>query len=523
VRLTQEALRDAMLASRLTVARDGIEALAMLRKQGHYADAVRPDLILLDLNLPGKNGRIVLAEIKQDPAFRRIPVVIISGSMADEDVSTSYDLHANCYIAKPSELGGFVHVMRTLHEFWVETVKLAPQPDKRTRAMGRELMPIKALLVEDSPADARLIAELLSRADRQIEVRHVSRLDTASEALERETPNVVILDLSLPDSKGLATFRRLRGQAANVPVVVLTGLDDMDLGLQAIAEGASDYLLKDELSGGLLVRALRHGLERKRMEDALRDTHDQLQNQAAELEQVVSERTAHLRQAIGDMEGFSYAIAHDMRAPLRAMQSYAQYLVDEYGDKLDEQGVNYLHQIMRSSVRLDRLTHDVLSYTRIVNGELAMDCVDLDLLVRDLVAVLPFGRRVKPEIRIRGRLPRVVANEALLAQCISNLLDNGAKFVSPGATPHLEISAESIDGAFVRVCVKDDGIGIPAEDHHRVFKLLERIQPAAEYEGTGIGLAIVRKAAERMGASAGFESAPGEGSKFWVQLREWIE
>src|ERR1017187_6764501 len=90
------------------------------------------------------------------------------------------------------------------------------------------------------------------------------------------------------------------------------------------------------------------------MEDALRDAHDQLKNQAAELERVVAERTIQLRETIGELEGFSYSISHDVRAPLRAMQSYSQYLVDEYGGKLDEQGVNYLHQIMRSAVRLDR-------------------------------------------------------------------------------------------------------------------------------------------------------------------------
>ena len=265
---------------------------------------------------------------------------------------------------------------------------------------------------------------------------------------------------------------------------------------------------------------IRDTTERKRMEDALRDAHDQLKNQAAELERVVAERTIQLRETIGELEGFSYSISHDVRAPLRAMQSYSQYLVDEYGGKLDEQGVNYLHQIMRSAVRLDRLTQDVLSYTRILHAELPMDCVDLDRLVRDIVEAFPSGQPIKPEIQIKGALPKVVANEALLAQCISNLLNNGAKFVSPGTTPHLEISAEAIDGVWIRVWFKDNGIGIAPENHDRIFRLFERIHPATEYEGTGIGLTIVRKAVERMGAQVGFESALGEGSNFWIQLKK---
>jgi PAS domain S-box-containing protein len=276
----------------------------------------------------------------------------------------------------------------------------------------------------------------------------------------------------------------------------------------------------DEDGQNVIQCNIRDITERKRMEDALRDAHDELKNQAAELERVVAERTGQLRQTIGELEGFSYSISHDMRAPLRAMQSYAQFLVDEYGSKLDEQGLNYLHQIVRSAVRLDRLTQDVLSYTRILHAELPMDRVDLDRLVRDIVEAFPYGRPIKPEIQIKGALPKVVGNEALLAQCISNLLNNAAKFVSPGTIPHVEISAEAIDGDWIRVWFKDNGIGIAPENHDRVFRLFERVHPATEYEGTGIGLTIVRKAIERMGAQVGFESAPGEGSNFWIQLKK---
>ena len=260
--------------------------------------------------------------------------------------------------------------------------------------------------------------------------------------------------------------------------------------------------------------------ERKRMDDALRDAKDQLTAHAAELERLVVERTGQLRETIGELEGFSYSISHDMRAPLRAMQSYSQFLVDEYGGKLDEQGLHYLHQIIRSAVRLDRLTQDVLSYTRILHSELPMDRVDLDRLVRGIVEAFPNGRPIKPEIQIKGGLPKVVGNEALLAQCISNLLNNAAKFVSPGTIPHVEISAEAMDDDWIRVWFKDNGIGIAPENHDRVFRLLERVHPATEFEGTGLGLTIVHKAVERMGAQLGFESVLGEGSNFWIQLKK---
>jgi len=260
--------------------------------------------------------------------------------------------------------------------------------------------------------------------------------------------------------------------------------------------------------------------ERRRMENDLRDAKDRLNNHAAELERVVAERTGQLRETVGELEAFSYSVAHDLRAPLRAMQSFAQFLVDEYSSKLDEQGVNYLDRIMRSAVRLDRLIKDVLSYTRILHAKPPMERVDLDRLVRDIVETFADGQAIKPEIQIQGTLPKVVANEALLAQCVSNLLTNGAKFVLPGTTPHLEVSAEAIDDASIRVWFKDNGIGIAPENQHRIFRLFERIHPATEYEGNGIGLTIVRKAIERMGAEVGFESALGKGSNFWIQLKK---
>jgi chemotaxis family two-component system response regulator Rcp1 len=124
VRLTEEALREGGLEHALHVARDGEEALAFLRREGHHADAPRPDLILLDLNLPGKDGREVLADVKKDPDLRRVPVVVLTTSKAEEDVARTYDLHANCYITKPVGLENFVDVLQQVQGFWTQIVRL---------------------------------------------------------------------------------------------------------------------------------------------------------------------------------------------------------------------------------------------------------------------------------------------------------------------------------------------------------------------------------------------------------------
>lgn len=122
VRLTLEAMREAKVKNKIRVVEDGVEAMEFLRRQGRFSDAPRPDLILLDLNLPRKDGREVLAELKADPDLKRIPVVILTTSRAEEDVLKAYDLHANCYVTKPVDLGQFMKVIALIDEFWINVV-----------------------------------------------------------------------------------------------------------------------------------------------------------------------------------------------------------------------------------------------------------------------------------------------------------------------------------------------------------------------------------------------------------------
>jgi PAS domain S-box-containing protein len=258
--------------------------------------------------------------------------------------------------------------------------------------------------------------------------------------------------------------------------------------------------------------------ERKRVANALRQAKDQLADQAANLEAVVVERTAKLQETVADLQAFSYSVSHDLRAPLRSMQGFAQILVDDYSSKLDEQGVDHLQRIVRSSSRLDRLIQDVLSYSGVLHAKGLLQPVELDGLVRDIIATYPNGQ--KAEFHIQGKLPKVLGNEAFLTQCFSNLLGNASKFVAAGTTPCIEIGVEDQEPSMVRVWIKDNGIGIAPENHKRVFRMFERINLAKEYDGTGIGLTIVRKAAERMGAQVGFESELGKGSRFWIQLKK---
>ena len=128
VRLTREALKDGKVSNNLSVAPDGVEALRFLRREGAYAEAPRPDVVLLDLNLPKKDGRQVLQEMKADPSLRTIPVVILTSSEAERDIAGAYELQANCYITKPVDLDQFITVVRSIEDFWFSIVKLPPEP-----------------------------------------------------------------------------------------------------------------------------------------------------------------------------------------------------------------------------------------------------------------------------------------------------------------------------------------------------------------------------------------------------------
>lgn len=269
--------------------------------------------------------------------------------------------------------------------------------------------------------------------------------------------------------------------------------------------------------GGNILLGIIDITERIQTENELRAVTGQLSNQAAHLERLVGERTRALWELVGEMEAFSYSLAHDMRTPLQGMRGLAQIVLEEYRDKLDAKGANYLENIVGSGARLDRLIQDVLKYTGIVRAEAGLSPVSLDRLVREIVADSPDWRAPVAEIEIIGTLPSVMGHEGFLTQCIFNLLGNAVKFVAPGVKPRIKIWAEEIESR-VRLWVEDNGIGIEPRNQDRIFRLFERVQAATEYEGTGIGLTITRKAVERMGGRVGLESQPGAGSRFWIEL-----
>jgi signal transduction histidine kinase len=235
------------------------------------------------------------------------------------------------------------------------------------------------------------------------------------------------------------------------------------------------------------------------------------------LERTVAERTASLKETIGELEAFSYSVSHDLRSPLRAMQGYAKALLEDCGHKLEAEHQRYLERIVRGANRLDRLTLDVLAYSRLSRREFQPNAIQLEKLMADILDQYPQFGPFRSNIHIQLPLHAVLGHEAYLTQCISNLLGNAVKFVPNGKRPEVRVWTEEVGGA-VRLNVEDNGIGIAPEHRDRMFQMFGRVHHDRVYEGTGIGLAVVRKAVEKMGGSVGYESELGKGSRFWIEL-----
>jgi len=247
-------------------------------------------------------------------------------------------------------------------------------------------------------------------------------------------------------------------------------------------------------------------------------TLSRLARAEAEIRDLNENLEKRVRERTGEIEAFAYSVAHDLRAPLRSMSGFSDILLEESAPRLDEAGKEHLRRIAQSAKRMDDLIQGILSLARLSYKTFTMVPVDPSAIVREVVASREGDiRAARGSVEVRASPGRVIGHPSLIALSLDHLVDNALKFVSRDVPPRILIQVQPRE-ATVRISVSDNGIGIPPEYRHRVFRVFERLHPSEGFPGVGVGLAIVRRAVERMGGIVGVQDGPEGGATFWIDL-----
>jgi signal transduction histidine kinase len=243
---------------------------------------------------------------------------------------------------------------------------------------------------------------------------------------------------------------------------------------------------------------------------ALAKAHLELQQQKLDLEQMNR-----------DLQMFAYSAAHDLRGPARAISGLAALLDQDFGESLPSEARDVIARLGQSSQAMNRLLSDLLEYTRVGRGEVVLEPVSVKEIVQQALNTLqPEIEKTEARVSLIAGNEVVVGSPTLLLQVIANLLGNALKYVPNDRKPEITVRVDSPSNDMVRIAIEDNGLGIPEDQHEKIFGLFVRLHHSREYPGTGLGLAIVQRAVERMKGKVGVDSKVGQGSTFWVQIRK---
>ena len=373
---------------------------------------------------------------------------------------------------------------------------------------------IKILLIEDNPGDARLIKEFLGETGVAFELEWVESLFEGLEHLNGK--DAILLDLTLPDSNGLDTFKKIHSRAPALPIIVLTGNDDDALSSRALQEGAQDYLVKGQVSGQILARSIRYAIERKRIDEALKS--EILKHKKLESELIIAKEAAE--EAVRAKAEFLANMSHELRTPMNSIIGFTSLLLD---DSLTPDQKEFLEGIRNGGEALLTLISDILDFSRIEKEKVDLErqplslrnCIEESL---DMVGVQAGQKGLRLGYSIDKDTPdTIIEDQGRLRQVLVNLLSNAVKFTDEGEVS-VSVSSEAIRGKMRQILfeVKDTGIGIPADKMGRLFQPFDQLERSISHkrDGIGLGLAISRGLVELMDGVIWAESNPGQGSVF---------
>jgi signal transduction histidine kinase len=488
-------------------------------------NTARPDLILIDYYLPGVRGDELCRQIRMRIDTRLVPIVILTSGDSREVELEGLESGADDFLSKAS--GTDILVLR-LRALLAKAHSAAPSPPPV------DFQSARLLAVDDSRT-------YLTYLTKQLESDGF-RVDTASSGAEavaivgRADYDCILVDLVMPGMDGIEVCSRIKalgaGDGKSVTILMLTAQEDNQNLARAFEAGADDFVGKSSdivvIKGR--VRAL---LRRKFFEDehrrrlsaeldakAAEARHALAQQKAAEARAALAddlERTAiALRRSNEELQQFANVASHDLQEPLRMVSSFVQLLERQYKDKLDDRAREYIAFAVDGTHRMKTLINDLLAYSRVGTREKPPEPADCEAVLRDALKNLQASIGECGAAITHDPLPTVIADRAQLVQLLQNLVGNAVKYRGPQA-PCVHISARQEGRAWV-FSVRDNGIGIDKQYWDRIFIIFQRLHTAAEYPGTGIGLAICKKIIDRHGGRIWVESDPGQGATFYFSL-----
>lgn len=379
----------------------------------------------------------------------------------------------------------------------------------------------KLLIVDDDAAQMKAMCDTL-----QVEGYQVTGFTSAKDALRalnEERFDLAITDLTMPEMDGIEFLKAAREIDQHLLGIVMTGHGSIDTAVAAMKAGAFDYILKP-LSLRTMLPVLERALSVRHLLNEnlqLRQTEEMIRNLNASLERAVQERTRQLVDANKELEAFAHSISHDLRGPLRAVNSFTQLLIQESGEHFSERARGYADRVMNAAGRMEQLIEDLMRLSRVNGADLRRTEINVSKMVASIIGEFQArepDRRVRTSIR-DGLYAK--ADPQLLRIALENLIGNAWKFTKNSPDPEIEFGAS--DPKTHLFYVRDNGAGFAPEYAKDLFVPFRRLHPSEEFPGTGIGLSIVHRIIRRHGGSIAAEGSPGHGATFYFNLPEPIE
>ncbi|WP_339733261.1 ATP-binding protein [uncultured Gimesia sp.] len=357
----------------------------------------------------------------------------------------------------------------------------------------KQLDKLDILLIEENPTHATLIIDQWNEVNtaKKSTITHVRSVSDALNSLKSEAFSVLVLALGSSGTSAIESLTQILKSSPATPVIALATIDDEDLSREVILTGAQDYLIKAELSGQMLYRTIRHAIERKKQFTLL-----SLQNE--------------------NLQAFARAASHDLKAPLGNIKTISQIVLEEAGTSIEYPVLEMLRSLPLIANRLKKLIDNLLRFSLLGQKSLHRDHISLRSSIKMACEFLEEQIRNQDATINIGPLDDVYADTALMTTVFQNLIGNACKYVKD-VSPVICINTKT-EGRFVVTMVQDNGIGIPAKEQQRIFDPLTRAVNASDYEGTGLGLSMVKRIIEAHQGQVWVESAPGEGSTFFFTI-----